>query len=702
MLSKRFLKRSAVSLGMSMALVCMTPQLVHATTWEDKGDPNEMVEIDTLGRSDILMSGYKAKGTDNGCDWIISSEGELKIRASKGAKKPDLRNDEWKQYMTSIRSVDIDVPYSSHLEKMFYGAEYLKSVKIKIDKVDGSAAQMFYKNERLESVDLKRCNMSKVTSMAEMFYCCSWLKSIDFTGIDTSNVTDMSQMFYECGLESIKIDSINTGKVATTYQMFYACEYLEKLDLSKWNTYCLRDARGMFEVCRNLKSLNVKDWDISNLVDGEGLFSCCESLTTIDLSGWNGKRLTEMDDMFRNCTKLKTVRWNGASFPNLEDISCLFCDCSSLTSVDLSVLNTSKVKYMYGMFEGCESLTNINLKPLKTDSVVEMGYMFADCTSLKTLNVDHFNTKNVKDMSRMFHNCKSLKTIDVSNFRTDALQSMNSMFQGCTGIQYLDLRNFDLSHLKEDAPLFILDCDKLVSMEAPKHLTKRIKVDRKGWYRDDSWEKLLYLPQKLNKSVHLHVQEEGNKFIDVRTDHWAYTYIKGAYYKKWMVGTGTAGDDLVIFNSESKMTRAEFVRTLYNCMSPKPVAYKNVFTDVPKGEWYTDAILWAYNEGLVKGIGNKKFGVHDKVTRQDMVTILYNLAGKLDKGLINVNKSVTLNGFADQAKVSSYAKDPMRWAVANKIISGMPSGNKPLLDPTGIATRAQCAKIIRDFNAILE
>ena len=123
-----------------------------------------------------------------------------------------------------------------------------------------------------------------------------------------------------------------------------------------------------------------------------------------------------------------------------------------------------------------------------------------------------------------------------------------------------------------------------------------------------------------------------------------------------------------------------------------------MFTDVPKGKWYSNAILWAYEQKLVSGIGNKKFGVNDKITRQDMVTILYKYAEKCNKKFITGASEFSIKAYTDHQAVDKYAVLPMKWAAGNKVMNGKPiGGDKYKLDPKGNATRAECATVMKNY-----
>ena len=111
---------------------------------------------------------------------------------------------------------------------------------------------------------------------------------------------------------------------------------------------------------------------------------------------------------------------------------------------------------------------------------------------------------------------------------------------------------------------------------------------------------------------------------------------------------------------------------------------------MPNGKWYTNAVAWAAENGIVGGVGNNRFDPDGEITREQMATILFRYAEK--KG-IDTSKRGSLNIFSDEKQLSAYAKDAVQWAVAEQIING--SDGKLL--PQGSATRAQVATILMRF-----
>ena len=174
-------------------------------------------------------------------------------------------------------------------------------------------------------------------------------------------------------------------------------------------------------------------------------------------------------------------------------------------------------------------------------------------------------------------------------------------------------------------------------------------------------------------------------FTDVDTTDWYYNAVQYAYEKGMMNGTSTTA-----LSPDGTTTRGMIVTILHR-MEGTPAATGTAFTDVPTGQWYSNAVAWASANGIVGGYGNGSFGPNDPITREQMASILSRYS--THKGY-DTAAADSITGFADTAQVSSYAVESMRWAVGNSLISG--TGNNTLA-PKGNATRAQVATILMRF-----
>ncbi len=178
----------------------------------------------------------------------------------------------------------------------------------------------------------------------------------------------------------------------------------------------------------------------------------------------------------------------------------------------------------------------------------------------------------------------------------------------------------------------------------------------------------------------------GEPFLDVNEGDWFYDAVAYAYENGLMDGVG--GNR---FAPNSATTRAQLVTILYRLEGQPAVSGDLPFTDVEAGTWYTNAVGWAAQNGIVNGIGDDTFAPGNDLTREQLVTILYRYAES--KGY-DVSASADLAGYPDGEEIQAYAREAMAWAVAENIIQGMEDDT---LKPAGNASRAQIATILMRF-----
>lgn len=175
-------------------------------------------------------------------------------------------------------------------------------------------------------------------------------------------------------------------------------------------------------------------------------------------------------------------------------------------------------------------------------------------------------------------------------------------------------------------------------------------------------------------------------FADVAKGSWYYEGVRYAYENGLMSGTGEG-----TFSPDLPTSRGMLVTILYR-LAGSPAAGSASFTDVAKGQWYADGVAWASANGVVSGYPDGSFRPNDTITREQMAAILYQYAriqGKLD------DSRADLSIFSDLDSLSAYAKEPMSWAVAQGLFSGVSADT---LAPGGSTTRAQAAVILTAFS----
>ncbi|MGI5970149.1 MAG: S-layer homology domain-containing protein [Oscillospiraceae bacterium] len=175
-----------------------------------------------------------------------------------------------------------------------------------------------------------------------------------------------------------------------------------------------------------------------------------------------------------------------------------------------------------------------------------------------------------------------------------------------------------------------------------------------------------------------------NPFVDVDEDDWFYESV--AFVVQRGLFKGISADE---FNPKGEMTRAMLVTVLYR-LSGEIGGGESSFDDVPSGVWYSDAVAWAADSGIVSGVGNNKFDPNGSITREQAAVMLYNMAVYLG---LDVSESGSLAGFSDSLDLSGWAEEAMKWAVG----AGLFEGSDGKLNPGGNATRAELAKLLMYF-----
>ena len=178
----------------------------------------------------------------------------------------------------------------------------------------------------------------------------------------------------------------------------------------------------------------------------------------------------------------------------------------------------------------------------------------------------------------------------------------------------------------------------------------------------------------------------STNFTDVEENGWYHTGVDFMVRNGFMNGVA---DDA--FDVDGNLTRAQLVTILYRIAGEPESTATNPFADVAYGQWYTNAVIWAAENGIVKGVNTTTFAPNDQITREQIATILFRYA-KAEK------VEGKLAGFPDAEKVSDYAADAMAWAVEQGLINGISeSDGKTYLAPQETATRAQIAVILMRY-----
>lgn len=178
-------------------------------------------------------------------------------------------------------------------------------------------------------------------------------------------------------------------------------------------------------------------------------------------------------------------------------------------------------------------------------------------------------------------------------------------------------------------------------------------------------------------------------FEDVPDNAWFRDAVNYVYSNEFMNGTSAT-----TFNPNGSMTRGMLVTVLYRMDGSQAVTdeERGCFEDIADA-YYTDAVAWAYSNGIVNGVSETMFDPNRVVTRQEAVTIFYRYC--VEYNLMSVESGLELEGFMDQENVAEFATEAFIWAVANGLVAGSQSSDGLYLNPVNNLNRAQAAVLLQ-------
>ena len=196
------------------------------------------------------------------------------------------------------------------------------------------------------------------------------------------------------------------------------------------------------------------------------------------------------------------------------------------------------------------------------------------------------------------------------------------------------------------------------------------------------WTLFLSLVVVLSLCIPAYAAAEDTGFSDVEADAWYAEFVVYCRDNGLMAGTSDT-----TFSPDTPTTRAMMATILYRLAGTPAVSGTDSYTDTQPGAWYSDAVLWASQNGVVSGYGNGLFGTNDSLTREQMATMLWRYSGSP-----SANAG---SDFADESSISAWAGTAVDWAGVNGYMGGVGAG---LFRPQGQATRAQMATILTRYH----
>lgn len=408
-------------------------------------------------------------------------------------------------------------------------------------------------------------------------------------------------------------------------------------------------------------------------------FSNCSGFTG-DLIIPNGVKYIE-SNAFSGCSGFsgKLVIPNG-----VETIgSWAFSKCSGLTGV-LHLPNTVLSIADYAFYE-CNGFTGDLIIP---NSVLTVGKnAFGRCNGFSGKLVLSNNMKTIN--SDTFYYCSGLKG-NIIIPKQIATVGENAFYM-CSGFDGYLVIPESVSTIGSNA---FYGCSGLMKDIFIKEKTSSIGRNAFAFYSLTS-KVTIHAPEGSYAQSYARTNGHGYvvwKYMDVEPNSWQYkgiTYVSG----KGMM----SGYSETKFGTNNNLTREQFAVVLHNYEKKPNIQYSNVFSDVPDGQWFSQAVIWVYDTNIASGYPNGKFGVNDNITREQFVTMLYGYAKS--KGYISNSTEGNLANFTDANKVSPWAYEALVWAVDKGLMSGKGQGNEPRrIDPQGNTTRAECATMMMQFD----
>ena len=413
----------------------------------------------------------------------------------------------------------------------------------------------------------------------------------------------------------------------------------------------------------------------------------------------------------RDYSKTAPAPWKGTAVKELvigEGVTAIgayaFADYTEITSVQLpSTLTTLGER----CFAGCISLTSIEL-PHALMSVI--GGAFANCLRLRSFSMagGGNNKYTVRDGVLMTTSgadlvaypaarpgihydvpdgvryiCESAFSgsgLAVVSLPTSMYYVENYAFSNCTRLMYIGIPA-EMDYMGEQGVFAGDDQLKEVYYTGTQEQWQRMTMP---------CFRLLPAGATVYYETQMDVTTAADVFADVSESSWSFPGIDFCYMMDYMSGVGGA-----YFSPTTTTTRAQIVQILYNFVGEPAVTGETPFTDLTQ-DWYKNAVLWAYQNGVVAGTSATTFEPEKPVTREQIAVMFMEFAAKV-LDMHNIGEAADLSAFPDGGQVSDWARDAMADAVALGLISGAQTKDGTLLLPQNSATREQVATILMEF-----
>lgn len=613
-------------------------------------DPTEtepgVVSIESVDKTVVDKAGdYTIAGTvrNNGYDYVVK---EIKASAFNGCD--------------NIESITVPNTVEKLGVNAIAGNANLKSITFetgsKLTTIENGALS---DNGKLEAITIP----ASVKNIND--YILGWnysLATVEFEEGTTLDNIGKGMFFRDEALASITLPSTVT---VINDEAFYNCKALIEIDLSNIDEI----GAYAFYNCASLKEAILSN-DVTELNDAA--FYGCSSLEKVKLS----EKLTKLGDLISEDAE--------------EDVKGVFSGCTSLKEI---VIPKGVNTIGKNTFNGCENLRRVII----------------ETSSLKKVGANAFNDVSPEAVFVVKNNAAKDELISGGNISkdkiivTDELESILKKAENAKKSSYTTDKYETLVNEINNAKDILSKLDTVTPKEfnnAVDSLTTAFNDKKKdnnsgshgGSYTLDN----ITGKNKNNNNNKPSTEEPDNaydpkdasNYVDI-INHYAYTYVKDAIEKGLI-----KGDTATAFNPDRALSRQEAVYMLY-MLDGADYSGNSVFTDVYNNNPYADAIMWAYENGIVSGIGDGLFAPTANVTREQMAAFIYRYF--TFKG-IDASDRAAVTGFNDYSSISEYAIDNISWAVAKGIYKGRTDNT---IAPKDNITKAEAAITAQNIKGIL-
>ena len=345
--------------------------------------------------------------------------------------------------------------------------------------------------------------------------------------------------------------------------------------------------------------------------------------------------------------------------------SSAFVNCHSLRDVTIE----EGVELIgQSAFSGC-GIQKLEL-PYTVHTIGKLA--FSHCSLMESVNIP-YQIKEIQEDT--FNSCKSLKEIRIP-YGVERIKAR--AFANCDSLHHVILPR-SVAYFSSSAFYDIPQLYLVVLLD--KHV-----------YRDHDYDYMNYVGYA-GSTTQKYAESQDYPFYPLSFDDvlpWQWYYDEVAYAAENGLMNGV---DKYYFEPEESMSRAMLVTVLWRSAG-SPEATESYFDDVEADQWYSQAVSWAAENGIVTGTGKGLFEPHSSVTREQIAVILHRYATAMG---IDTENTTDLSAFPDYSSISPWAEEAMAWANAAGLISGTKEYNGTFLDPQSSATRAQVCTIMMRY-----